>query len=293
MSDDKHLDSLLPPLRLNRRGFMATAIASGFAAAAGPVNAQSVIKTSAEGLTAGPVEIPVKDGKMWAYSAAPKDKKHLATVLVVSEIFGVHEYIQDICRRLAHQGYLAVAPNLFAREGDPSKYTEIAKLQAEVVQKVPDADAMSDLDATAKWAASHGGDANKLGIIGFCWGGRIVWLYSAHNPKLKVGAAFYGPLRGKTDPQLRPHFPVDLAGKLHAPIRGAYGGKDTGITQDDVAAMRAALAKGDKAARASVIDVYPNSGHAFHADYRPSYVKEDAEQAWQRALDWFKEHKFV
>ncbi len=291
MSDAKHLDSLLPPLRLNRRGFISTALASGFVAAAGPVAAQTAIKTSAEGLTAGPVEIPVKDGRIWAYRAAPKGGQKLATVLVVSEVFGVHEYIQDICRRLAHQGYLAIAPNLFSREGDPAKYTDIGRLLAEVVQKVPDADVMSDLDATAKWAAGHGGDADKLGIIGFCWGGRMVWLYSAHNPKLKAGAAFYGPLRGKADPRLRPHYPVDLAGQLHGPVRGAYGGKDGGITQDDVAAMRAALAQGSAAARASIIDVYPNSGHAFHADYRPSYNKEDAEVAWQRALDWFKAHK--
>lgn len=288
--DEKQLDSLLPPLRLDRRGFIATAVASGFSLAAGQAQAQTAIKTSAEGLTAGMVHIPAAGGSMPAYRAAPRGKTHLATVLVVSEIFGVHEYIQDICRRLAHLGYLAVAPELFARQGDPSKYTEIGKLQAEVVSKVPDKQVMSDLDASAKWAGANGGDPAKLGIVGFCWGGRMVWLYSAHNPKLKVGAAFYGPLRGKTDPELRPVFPVDLQAKLHAPIRGAYGGKDTGITQDDVQAMRTALSQGDAAARASVIDVYPEAGHAFHADYRPSYRKAEAEQAWQRMLDWFKQH---
>jgi carboxymethylenebutenolidase len=290
--DDKHLDSLLPPLKLDRRGFIATALASGFSLAAGPAMAQTAIKTDAKGLTAGMVQVPAAGGSMPAYRAAPVGKTHLATVLVVSEIFGVHEYIQDVCRRLAHLGYLAIAPELFARQGDPSKYTEAGKLMAEVVSKVPDAQVMGDLDASAKWAASNGGDPAKLGIIGFCWGGRQVWLYAAHNPKLKIGAVFYGPLRGKVDPELRPLFPVDITAKLHAPIRGAYGGKDTGITQDDVAAMREALAKGSPAARASVIDVYPDVGHAFHADYRPSYHKQEAEQAWQRMREWFTQHGF-
>lgn len=290
--DDAHFDSLNPHLRLDRRGFIATAVAAGFSLAAGPAMAQTAIKTSADGLTAGPVRIPAAGGSMPAYRAAPQGKTHLATVLVVSEIFGVHEYIQDVCRRLAHLGYLAIAPELFARQGDPSKYTDSGKLMTEVVAKVPDAQVMGDLDAAAKWAAANGGNPDKLGIVGFCWGGRMVWLYSAHNPKLKVGAAFYGLLRPKTDPQLRPLNPVDLTGKLHAPIRGAYGGKDTVITQDDVQAMREALKKGSAAARASVIDVYPDAGHAFHADYRASYIKHDAEQAWQRMVEWFAQHHF-
>ncbi|CAM3575926.1 Carboxymethylenebutenolidase [Bordetella sputigena] len=291
--DDKHLDSLLPPLRLDRRGFLATAAAAtGYCLAAGPVMAQTAIKTDAKGLTAGWVEVPAAGGNMRAYRAQPEKSAPagLPTVLVVAEIFGIHEYIQDICRRLAHQGYLAIAPDLFARQGDPTKYTEIAKLQADIISKIPDAQVIGDLDATAKWAAGHNGDANKLGIVGFCWGGRFVWLYSAHNPRLKAGAAFYGPLRGKRDDTLRPKFPVDIAADLHAPVRGAYGAEDTGITQDDVAAMREALAKGSPAAKASVIDVYQGAGHAFHADYRPSYRKEQAEQAWERMLQWFSQH---
>jgi carboxymethylenebutenolidase len=280
----------LPALRLDRRGFIATAAASGFCLAAGPVMSQTVIKTDAKGLTAGWVEVPAAGGNMRAYRAQPQKATHLATVLVVPEIFGVHEYIQDICRRLAHRGYLAIAPDLFARQGDPTKYTDIAKLQADIIAKIPDAQVLGDLDAAAKWAASHGGDADKLGIIGFCWGGRFVWLYSAHDSRLKAGAAFYGPLRGKADPKLRPKFPVDIAGQMHAPIRGAYGAEDQGITQDDVAAMREALSKGSAAAKASVIDVYQGAGHAFHADYRPSYRKAQAEQAWQRMLDWFSQH---
>jgi carboxymethylenebutenolidase len=291
--DDKHLDSLLPRLRLDRRGFIATAAASaGYCLAAGPVMAQTAIKTDAQGLTAGWVEVPAAGGNMRAYRAAPQNKTGLATVLVVPEIFGVHEYIQDVCRRLAHRGYMAIAPDLFARQGDPSKYTEVAKLLSEVISKIPDPQVLGDLDACAKWASAHGGNADKLGIIGFCWGGRYVWLYSAHNPRLKVGAAWYGALRGKTDGKLRTAFPVDIAGKLHAPIRGAYGAEDTGITQEDVQAMRDALAKGSPAARASVIDVYPGAGHAFHADYRPSYRKEAAEQSWQRMLEWFSQHNF-
>lgn len=289
--DDKHLDSLLPALRLDRRGFLATAAAAtGFCLAAGPVMAQTAIKTDAKGLTAGWVEVPAAGGNMRAYRAQPEKGTRLPTVLVVAEIFGIHEYIQDVCRRLAHQGYLAIAPDLFARQGDPTKYTEIAKLQADIISKIPDAQVIGDLDATAKWAAGHDGDANALGIVGFCWGGRFVWLYSAHNPKLKAGAAFYGALRGKRDDTLRPKFPVDITAEMHAPIRGAYGAEDTGITQDDVAAMREALAKGSAAAKASVIDVYQGAGHAFHADYRPSYRKEQAEQAWERMLQWFSQH---
>lgn len=288
--DDKHFESLLPPLRVNRRGFIVTAAASGFCLAAGPVMAQTVIKTDDKGLTAGWVDVPVAGGNMRCYRAQPAKESRLATVLVVPEIFGVHEYIQDICRRLAHRGYLALAPDLFARQGDPTRYTDIARLQADIISKMPDGQVLGDLDATAKWAAAHGGDADRLGIIGFCWGGRFVWLYSAHNARLKAGAAFYGPLRGKRDETLRPKFPVDIAADMHAPVRGAYGAEDTGITQDDVAAMRDALAKGSAAARASVIDVYQGAGHAFHADYRPSYRKEQAEQAWARMLEWLSQH---
>jgi carboxymethylenebutenolidase len=286
---DAHFDSLLPPLRLDRRGFIATTVAAGFSLAAGPAVAQTAIATDAKGLTAGKVDIPTTDGKMPAYRAAPQGKKNLPTVIVVSEIFGVHEYIQDVCRRLAHLGYLAIAPELFARQGDPSKYTEIPKLQAEIIGKVPDAQVQGDLDATAKWAAANGGDADKLGIVGFCWGGRQVWLYAAHNPKLKAGAAFYGQLGGEPS-ELKPKSVLSLVNELKAPVLGAYGGKDAGIPLTDVDRMRIELAKGPAPAKASRIDVYPEAPHAFHADYRPSYRKAEAEQAWTRMLDWFKQN---
>ncbi|WP_217618341.1 dienelactone hydrolase family protein [Achromobacter sp. GbtcB20] len=286
---DAHFDSLLPPLRLDRRGFLATSAAAGFSLAAGPVAAQTAIATDAKGLVAGKVEIPTSDGKIPAYRAAPEGKKNLPTILVVQEIFGVHEYIQDVCRRLAHLGYLAVAPELYVRQGDPSKYTEIPKLQAEVVSKVPDKQVTADLDATAAWAAAHGGNPDRLGIVGFCWGGRQVWLYAAHNPKLKAGAAWYGQLAG--DPsELKPKSALAIVNDLKAPVLGAYGGKDAGISQTDVDRMRVELAKGSAAAKASRIDIYPEAGHAFHADYRPSYRKAEAEQAWTRMLDWFKQN---
>lgn len=286
---DAHFDSLLPPLRLDRRGFLATTAAAGFSLAAGPVAAQTAIATDAKGLVAGKVEIPTSDGKVPAYRAAPEGKKNLPTILVVQEIFGVHEYIQDVCRRLAHLGYLAIAPELYVRQGDPSKYTEIPKLQAEVVSKVPDKQVTADLDATAAWAAAHGGNPDRLGIVGFCWGGRQVWLYAAHNPKLKAGAAWYGQLAG--DPsELKPKPALAIGNDLKAPVLGAYGGKDAGISQTDVDRMRVELAKGSAAAKASRIDIYPEAGHAFHADYRPSYRKAEAEQAWTRMLDWFKQN---
>ncbi|WP_144630975.1 dienelactone hydrolase family protein [Bordetella genomosp. 13] len=286
---DPEFDSLLPPLRVSRRGFIVTSVATGFSLAAGQANAQTAIQTDAKGLTAGKVQIPTADGNMPAYRAAPAGKKNLPTILVVSEIFGVHEYIQDVCRRLAHAGYLAIAPELFARHGDPSKYTDIPTLRAEVVDKAGDAQVMGDLDAAAKWATTEGGAAEKLGIVGFCWGGRNVWLYSAHNPKLKAGAAWYGQLGGQPS-ELKPAPVLSLVDKLHAPVLGAYGGKDAGIPLEDVDKMRAALAKGPEAARASRIDVYPEAGHAFHADYRPSYRKTEAEQAWKRMMDWFATH---
>lgn len=286
---DAHFDSLLPPLRLDRRGFLATTAAAGFSLAAGPVAAQTAITTDAKGLVAGKVEIPTSDGKIPAYRAAPDGKKNLPTILVVQEIFGVHEYIQDVCRRLAHLGYLAIAPELYVRQGDPSKYTEIPKLQAEVVSKVPDKQVTADLDATAAWAAAHGGNPDRLGIVGFCWGGRQVWLYAAHNAKLKAGAAWYGQLAG--DPsELKPKSALAIVNDLKAPVLGAYGGKDAGISQTDVDRMRVELAKGSAAAKASRIDIYPEAGHAFHADYRPSYRKAEAEQAWTRMLDWFKQN---
>ena len=289
MSHDPQFDSLLPPLTLTRRGFIATALASGFTAATGHAAASTAIRTPADGLLAGEVRIPAEGGEMPAYRAAPQGKTDLPTVLVINEIFGVHEYIQDLCRRLAHEGYLAVAPELFARQGDASKYTDIATLRAEIIDKVPDAQVMGDLDAAAKWAAGNGGAPARLAVTGFCWGGRITWLYAAHNPDLKAGAAWYGHLRGKPD-ELRPVFPIDLVNDLRAPVLGLYGEADAGIPLADVEAMRKALADGSAAARASVIQVYKQAPHGFHADYRPSYREQDARDGWKRMLAWFADH---
>ena len=208
-------------------------------------------------------------------------------VLVISEIFGVHEYIADVTRRLAKAGYLAIAPELFVRQGDASSYGEIAKLQAEVISKVPDAQVMNDLDACVRWAAANGGNTDKLAITGFCWGGRITWLYSAHQPKVKAGVAWYGRLVGNSTEQTPVH-PVALAGNLKAPVLGLYGAADTGIPLDTVDKMKAELAKGPAAAKASEFVVYPEAPHAFHADYRPSFRKGPAEDGWQRLLDWLK-----
>ena len=277
----------------SRRRAMQLALGAGYAAAALPVVAQTAVKTSAEGLTAGEVAIDVAGFQMPAYRAQPVGKTGLPVVLVLSEIFGVHEYIADTARRLAHQGYLAIAPELFIRQGDAKRYTEIGKLVSEVIAKVPDAQVLADLDATVAWAAAHGGDTRKLGVTGFCWGGRQTWLYCAHNPRVKAGVAWYGRLVGEPT-ALAPRNPVDLAGQLKAPVLGLYGGADTGIGQDTVEKMKAALAdagaKGNAAAAASAFVVYPDAPHAFHADYRPSYRKEAAEDGWKRMLAWFKQH---
>ncbi|MAL01390.1 MAG: carboxymethylenebutenolidase [Alcaligenaceae bacterium] len=286
---DADFNSLLPPLQLNRRGFMVTALATGFTLAAGPLNAETIIRTDTEGLTAGDIMIPVGDGEIPGYRAMPKGKTNVPVILVVQEIFGVHEYIKDVCRRFAKQGYMAIAPELYARQGDPSKYTEIPKLFAEVVSKVPDAQVLSDLDATAKWAGSNGGNTQDIGITGFCWGGRIVWLYTAHNPNVKAGVAWYGRLVGDST-ELTPKHPVDIAASLNGPVLGLYGGKDAGIPADTIKAMEAALAKGNAASKASKFIVYPDAPHAFHADYRPSYREEAAKAGWQEALNWFNKH---
>jgi carboxymethylenebutenolidase len=283
---DTDFDSLLPPLVLSRRGFIVTSLAGGFALAAGPVAAQTAIKTDTKGLVAGEVKIPVTDGSIPAYRAAPEGKTVVPVILVVHEAFGVHEYIKDVCRRLAKEGYMAIAPELFARQGDPSRYTEISRLLSEVVNKVPDAQVLGDFDATVAWAAKNGGNTERLGITGFCWGGRLVWLYDAHNPKVKAAVAWYGRLVGNADP-LHPTQPIDIATKLNGPVLGLYGGKDAGITQDSIDAMKHALAQGDDIAKASTIVVYPEAGHAFHSDYRPSYDADAAKDGWARAVKWF------
>ncbi len=270
-----------------RRTALKAALGVGYAATALPIMAQTAIKTSSEGLTAGEVTIDVGGFKMPAYRAMPAGKTNLPVVLVIQEIFGVHEYIADTARRFAKAGYLAVAPELFARQGDASQYGEVAKLIAEVVSKVPDAQVMADLDATAKWAAANGGDANKLAVTGFCWGGRQTWLYSAHNKGVKAGVAWYGRLVGAAS-ELTPKHPVDIAAALSGPVLGLYGGKDSGIPLDTVDKMKAALSGGNAAAKASQFVVYPDAPHAFHADYRPSFQKDLAEDGWKRALAWFK-----
>ena len=273
----------------NRRVALKAALGVGYAAAAAPIMAQTAIKTPATGLVAGEVTIDVKGFKMPAYRAAPAGKTGLPVVLVISEIFGVHEYIADTTRRLAQAGYLAIAPELFVRQGDPSEYGEIAKLQAEIIAKVPDEQVMGDLDAAVAWATVNGGHTDKLGITGFCWGGRITWLYAAHQAKLKAGVAWYGRLVGNTTPQT-PRHPLALAGSLKAPVLGLYGGADTGIPLDSVDKMKAELAKGPAEAKASEFVVYPDAPHAFHADYRSSYRKPAAEDGWQRMLAWLGRH---
>lgn len=280
------VDSLTPSRDFSRRAFVQTAVGSGFAAAVLPVGAQT-IKTDASGLTAGEVTIQVGDFKMPAYRAAPAGKTGLPVVLVISEIFGVHEHIADVARRFAKLGYLAIAPELFVRQGDAQSYGEIAKLMSEVIAKVPDEQVMRDLDASVAWAKANGGDTSKLGITGFCWGGRITWLYTAHNPAVKAGVAWYGRLVGNSTP-LTPAHPVDVAAKLGGPVLGLYGGADSGIPLDTVDKMKAALSSGNAAAKKSEFVVYPDTPHAFHADYRPSYRKEAAEDGWKRAVAWFK-----
>ena len=271
----------------SRRTALKAAIGVGYAAAALPIMAQTAVKTPADGLTVGEVMIDVNGFKMPAYRAAPAGKTGLPVVLVLSEIFGVHEHIADVARRFAQAGYMAIAPELFIRQGDAQSYGEMAKLIAEVVSKVPDAQVMGDLDATVKWAAANGGDTSKLGITGFCWGGRHVWLYTAHNPAVKAGVAWYGRLVGQSS-DLNPKHPLDIAGQLNGPVLGLYGGADTGIPLDTVEQMKAALAKGNAAAKASTFVVYPETPHAFHADYRPSFRKEAAADGWKRATAWFK-----
>ena len=268
------------------RQSLVTKLSAGFAMAVLPVSAET-ITTDTEGLEAGDVSIPTVDGRIPAYRAMPKSGKSFPVVLVVQEIFGVHEHIKDICRRFAKLGHMAVAPELYARQGDVSKLTDIQEIITKVVSKVSDAQVMSDLDAATDWAAKSGkGDTRRLGITGFCWGGRITWLYAAHNPKLKAGVAWYGRLVGQAS-ELQPKYPINIAGSLNAPVLGLYGGKDQGIPLDTVEKMRAAL----KAAKnPSEIVVYPDAGHAFNADYRPSYNKRAAEDGWKRLQQWFKKY---
>ncbi|TFZ07506.1 carboxymethylenebutenolidase [Ramlibacter henchirensis] len=291
LDDDlrKDFDALLPGATGEAGPSRRTALkvlGAGYAAAAGTAMAQTAIRTPSDGLTVGEISYEVNGFKVPAYRAAPAGRTGLPVVLVIHEIFGVHEYIADTARRLAKAGYLAIAPELYARQGDPGSYGEVAKLQAEIVSKVSDAQVMADLDGALKWAAGNGGDASKAAITGFCWGGRIAWLYAAHGP-VKAGVAWYGRLAGNST-ETTPKHPVDHAANLKAPVLGLYGAADTGIPLDTVDKMKAALANGSPAARASQFVVYPDAPHAFHADYRPSFRQGPAEDGWKRALAWFK-----
>lgn len=272
-----------------RRAALKAALGVGYAAAAGPVMSQTAIKTSAQGLASGEVTIDVNGFKMPAYRSAPEGKTGMPVVLVVSEIFGVHEYIADVTRRLAKLGYLAIAPELFVRQGDPSSMGGAAQINAELIPRVPDAQIMGDLDACVAWAGANGGNPNKLGITGFCWGGRVTWLYAQHQPRLKAAVAWYGRLQGAITPN-NPSHPLDQVAKLQAPVLGLYGGADTGIPQSSVDTMKTALAQGNAAAKGSEFVVYPDTPHAFHADYRPSYRQGPAQDGWQQLQAWFKRH---
>jgi carboxymethylenebutenolidase len=284
---DDEARSLLPKLDLTRREFVVTALAAGFALAVRPVSAQTMISTDANGLDAGEIKIPTTDGQIPAYQARPASGGPFPVVLVVQEIFGVHEHIKDVCRRFAKVGYLAVAPEMYARQGDVSKISDIQEIISNVVSKVPDAQVMSDLDAAVAWAEKSGkGDVNKLGITGFCWGGRVVWLYAAHSTRLKAGVAWYGRLVGEGT-ELTPKFPIDLVADLKAPVLGLYGGADQGIPNDTVEQMQKALQAANKP---SQIVLYPDTPHGFHADYRASYRKEQAQDGWKRLQEWFKKH---
>lgn len=268
----------------SRRGFLKVAIGTGFAAAVLPLSAQTVIRTDSVGLVAGEITLTVNGQKVPVYRAQPEGRTNLPVVLVISEIFGVHEHIADVARRFAKLGYLALAPELFVRQGDPAQYGTVAELLKEVVSKVPDVQVMTDLDACVAYAKANGGNGDKLAITGFCWGGRITWMYAAYNPEIKAGAAWYGRLVGERT-ALMPSQPVDVAPTLTGAVLGLYGGKDEGIPQETITQMQVALAKGGSK---SEFLIYPDAGHAFHADYRPSYVAADAKDGFSRTLAWFK-----
>ena len=280
----------------SRRTVLRGVLGVGFAASVMPIAAQTRIETSYEGLQTEEVFFPVDGADVPVYVARPKGKTDLPVVLVISEIFGVHEHIADIARRFAHQGYLALAPDLFVRQGDPMSYGQMADLMREVISKTPDAQVIQDLDACVAWAQDHGGNVQRLGITGFCWGGRQVWLYAMHQPLLKAGVAWYGRLVGESTP-FTPRHPAEMADQLKAPVLGLYGGADKGIPQSSVDLMKAKLAEaakaGNAAAGASEFVIYPDTPHAFHADYRASYRPDAARDGWSRCLAWFKSNGVV
>jgi carboxymethylenebutenolidase len=280
------LQGLLPRTQWTRRGFVMTSLITGFALAARPAAAET-ITTDTNGLDVGEVKVPVADGSIPAYRAMPAQGGPFPTVLVVQEIFGVHEHIKDLCRRLAKAGYYAIAPELYARQGDPSKISDTQELIKAIVSKVPDAQVMSDLDSAVDYAQASGkADTARLAVTGFCWGGRIVWLYAAHSPGLKAAVAWYGSIdRPRTE--LQPKYPIDLAADLKAPVLGLYGAADQGIPVDSVEKMQAACKSAGKTCE---IKIYPDTPHGFNADYRPSYRADAAKDGWARMLAWFKQN---
>lgn len=276
-----------------RRQFVKTSLAAGFAAAAAStIDVRALVRTDEAGLTAGEVRIGTAGGEMPAYRAHPLSSEAgggLPTVLVVHEIFGVHEHIKDVCRRFAKKGYLAVAPDLYARYGDASAAADMTAVIRDIVSKVSDSEVLADLDAAARWAGAHGGDPARMAVTGFCWGGRITWLYAAHRPDLRAAVAWYGRLTGEASPKTPKH-PIDVASTLRVPVLGLYGGADTGIPAETIEQMKRALAQALPPGSDSQFVVYPDAPHAFFADYRPSYREQAARDGWDRCLRWFQQH---
>lgn len=293
MATDVRVDDLpdSAEIRAERRQFLRTAGAAGFALAVQPVRAQQVVSTSAEGLETGSSHAAASDStRLPLYFARPQAVAKPPVVLVVQEIFGVHEHIRDVCRRFAQAGWLAIAPELYFRQGDPAAVGSIQEILERIVSRVPDAQVMADLDACVEWAGQAGGDVARLTATGFCWGGRIIWLYAAHQAALRAGVAWYGRLSG-TSGALTPQHPLDLVDALKSPVLGLYGGQDQGIPNAEVDRMRTALQQSPSdAARRSDIVLYADAPHGFHADYRPSYRRADAMDAWQRCLAWMAKH---
>ena len=286
--NDLHGLSGLQSYPLARRGLVMTSLISGLTLATTRVEAQ-VIHTDMTGIEGGEVKIPVGDTNLPGYFAKPVGAGPFPIVLVNEEIFGVHDYIKDICRRFAKAGYVAIAPEIYARLGDLSKMTDVGQIISQVVSKAPDARMMQDLDGAVAYAAAHGGAATRLGVTGFCRGGRNTWLYAAHNPNLKAAVAWYGPVGGAPS-EIQPKTATDVAGDLKCPLLGLYGGKDGGIKVEDV---QAAAAKAKAAGKSVEIVVYPEAPHGFHADYRPSYRAEDAADGMKRLFAFFKQHGAV
>jgi carboxymethylenebutenolidase len=291
MSDDSlprlsEAENWVKSTQVSRRAAMAGSAAfAGYALAAQPVSASTIV-TDTAGIEAGMITLPSAGLAMNAYRARPAGKRNLPVILVVQEVFGLHEWVKDMVRRYAKAGYYAIAPDLYQRQGDATKVSDFKLLFANIVSKVPDMQVMVDLDATAAFAGKDGGNAAKLGITGYCWGGRITWLYAAHNPKLKAGVACYGRLVGAPTP-LQPKNPIDLVPAINPPVLGLYGALDKGISAADVAAMNAALVAAHKP---STVKTFAGADHGFLADYRPSYNEVAAREGWAQGLAWFKRH---